>query len=401
MDIAADAGIGEHFLGVRRGVWREAALAWGLQRAVVLGLLVAWGFVLHSCPAGSVPACVFDPLFRYDGTWYAAIAQGGYTTLPQAAFSPLLPLLERLLMPATLGRPMLAGLIVAWIAELLGLALLRELVELDVSAEVARRALYALALFPTSVFLVMPYAESLFLALSVGSFLAVRHRRWLLAGVLAALASLTRQVGVLLLVPLVLGALPVVVAELRGRRRIGARLWALGPVAVAVGLPAVAVGAWQWYLDRRLGVAGAVGWAAASEPWRRYVSWPWEGLVRDVAALAQRGNAGATLGVARDLLFAALWIALAVVLLVRWRHWPLDYVLYAWASLAVVLVLPMHADTTDALNSLPRYLLVVFPCFAVLGRWSTVRAVRTSMVSAGAVLLAGVLAVMVAGGFVA
>src|SRR3954467_2623401 len=71
-------------------------------------------------------------------------------------------------------------------------------------ALVARRAVWLLALFPASLFFSAVYTEALFLLLSVGSFYAARQGRWAWAGVLGGAAAMTRNVGVMLLVPLAL-----------------------------------------------------------------------------------------------------------------------------------------------------------------------------------------------------
>ena len=65
-------------------------------------------------------------------------------------------------------------------------------------------ALLLVAFFPAALFFSAVYSESLFLLLSVGAVLAARQGRWAWAGALAALAALTRNSGVLLLVPLAL-----------------------------------------------------------------------------------------------------------------------------------------------------------------------------------------------------
>src|SRR5581483_12500553 len=57
------------------------------------------------------------------------------------------------------------------------------------------------ALFPAAAVLVMGYAEALFMALSVGAFLALRTRRWEVAAGLGLLAGLCRPLGVVLVVP--------------------------------------------------------------------------------------------------------------------------------------------------------------------------------------------------------
>src|SRR5207302_5745906 len=71
-------------------------------------------------------------------------------------------------------------------------------------ASIARRSVWLLALFPASLFFSAVYTEALFLALSVGAFLAARRGRWWLAGLLGGLAAATRNVGVTLLVPLII-----------------------------------------------------------------------------------------------------------------------------------------------------------------------------------------------------
>ena len=68
--------------------------------------------------------------------------------------------------------------------------------------EIAGRAVWLLAIFPTSVFFTTLYTESLFLMTSVAAFYYARRSRWALAGIWGLLASLTRVTGLLLLLPL-------------------------------------------------------------------------------------------------------------------------------------------------------------------------------------------------------
>ena len=66
-------------------------------------------------------------------------------------------------------------------------------------SEVANRSVLYLALFPTTLFLVAVYSESLYLALSVAAFLLARRARWGWAGLTIGLATLARVSGVVLL----------------------------------------------------------------------------------------------------------------------------------------------------------------------------------------------------------
>ena len=90
-----------------------------------------------------------------------------------------------------------------------------------------------MALFPFSAAFSMAYAESLFMVLMLGAFLAVERRRVLLAGVLLALATLTRLQGLALIVPLAW----ILWEQAGGRGRSSS--WAallLGPLAALGGL---------------------------------------------------------------------------------------------------------------------------------------------------------------------
>jgi Gpi18-like mannosyltransferase len=93
------------------------------------------------------------------------------------------------------------------------------------SIPLARRSVICLAVFPTAYYLVAGYTESLFLALTLGAFLAALKRRWLVAGSLAYLASLTRLQGAVLLLPL--GWIAYVQLRQAGLRALLARLPAL------------------------------------------------------------------------------------------------------------------------------------------------------------------------------
>ena len=137
----------------------QSALA---SRIAVLGILL-----IASCSSkvfdGSVNGLRFTKpsanlLVVGDADSYLKIAQVGYATASSRAYFPLYPLILR----------------------------------------VAPAVIY-LSIFPGSHFFSVLMSESLFLLLCVGSSLAARKHRWLLAGICAALASATRAPGIALL----------------------------------------------------------------------------------------------------------------------------------------------------------------------------------------------------------
>jgi hypothetical protein len=147
---------------------------------------------------------------RWDGPQYLLIAQHGYGAAGDQrlalAFFPLYPWLIRLV-AIVVRDAVLSAFLVSTVSSLVAGVALARLAAIDYSPHLARRAAWFLFIFPTSYFLHIDYSESLFLALVVTSFLAARHERWMAAGVLGALAVLTHDNGILLVVALAAEAL--------------------------------------------------------------------------------------------------------------------------------------------------------------------------------------------------
>jgi hypothetical protein len=191
----------------------------GIVAAAFLGsrLLVALAaFAAESLVArnpllvGGAGGPLVTSLTSWDGWWYLGIAANGYHVAPLSgsyhdyAFFPLFPLAARLL---AVPWPQYVGLVAVLIANVsfvLALVLLYRLTARVLDDERALHATVFLCIFPFSWALSMAYAESLFLLLMLGSFLAAErgHAGW--AALLAALAALTRPPGVLLVIPLAL-----------------------------------------------------------------------------------------------------------------------------------------------------------------------------------------------------
>lgn len=140
---------------------------------------------------------------RSDALWYISIAQNGYGKDSRGAvFLPLYPLTIRLIWKLTKLRWIVSALIASNIFYIFALYFLYKLCENEKGQDVAYKTIWYQALFPGSVFFLAPYSESLYLALSAGSFLAARKRLWWLAAILAALLGATRNMGILIMIPL-------------------------------------------------------------------------------------------------------------------------------------------------------------------------------------------------------
>jgi hypothetical protein len=316
--------------------------------------------------ASLVGRAAFDVWLRWDGVHYMNLAAGGYAAAgpADANYPPLYPYLARALLgapPAGSAVPaaaaLAAGLLVSSLAGLAAFCLFHELALAAYGdADLARWSLLAFACYPTAFFLFAPYTEALYTALALGAFLAVERRRWLLAGLLACLAGLTRVQGILLL-----PALAAALLEFKALGEARQRLAALGGLALApLGYLAFEV----WRFGRGLsGLSASLGEFSAVI----FVD-PLSGLW---LALRQAVQTGELLPVS-ELLSVLLFMAVFGWLLAQPRLRSRRYLLVYAAGL-LLLILSKHSVQASALQSANRYVLGVLPVFFGMGGWLQMR----------------------------
>lgn len=342
---------------------QPARSAWLYSAAVVVGtrvlfFTVAWlaSFLLSTDTRGLPERGFFEIWDRWDATRFLVTAELGYegpgSFANSYAFFPLFPLAIRVLGFA--GVPALAaGLLISALASWVALAFLYKLAAEEVSLPAGGRAVLYLAIFPTAVFLVAPYSESLFLAGAVPAFYYARRARWHLVGPFAALAMGTRFAGAFLLVGLAVEA-----ARQRGRGRLENATAALALVVGAI--PLLAYGAYlaqvkgdpfYYVTDQRLG-------------WGREFVGPIRALVNTIDRWdSPTQSVGFQLAYRVEVLAAVLGVLL-VAWALRKREW--GYAAYMGTTLAVLL-------TSTVYFSIPRILLTFFPACVFLAAWTASR----------------------------
>lgn len=322
---------------------------------------------------------VFTAWERHDALWFLRIASTGYAPDDgSAAFFPLYPLLTGAVGRLLGDHWLLGAYVVSNVALVAGLTVLFRLTELELGEAAARRTVLYLSVFPTALFLFAPYTESLFLALTVGCLYAARRSAWLLAGVLGALAALTRSSGVLLVLPLAVEA----VLQLRagGGLRTGLR------AACACAVVPLGTAAYLLFWELRYG-QGLRPLEVQGTTWSREPAWPWQtlldGLRQGVQFLGTYPGGYFTVDAVLMLvaLAAGVWVA------VRVRP---TYAVWLWASLLLPLVLPFDGR---ALLSVPRFLVVLFPVVWALARLAERWRAHDAVVAASAAGL-GLLSVL-------
>jgi mannosyltransferase PIG-V len=158
----------------------------------------------------------------WDSEYYLAIAVGGYDdpatdyvgppdrqVTKSYAFFPFYPWVMRILaFPLKIfglnpiATATLAGVIVSGLGTLLGMWALYDLTRDGLGEDGALRATFYLLIFPTSFFFIQVYTEGLFVGMAFASLAMLKRGNWLAATAFAACATLTRAVGVALVIPM-------------------------------------------------------------------------------------------------------------------------------------------------------------------------------------------------------
>lgn len=329
-------------------------------------------------------------LSNWDGVWYLALAEHGYPThvshlQTTLGFFPLYPMLMWLVAHA-LDLPMVAaGLVVSALGGLVATILLERLATRWWDAATARRAVVVFCAFPGSVVFSMVYSEGVLLPLAMASLLALANKRWLLAGILAGLATAVGPDSV----AIVLACAVASAAEIRRRgvRDPAARRSLVAPLLSPVGIGAVGAFFWAWTGTPFANFdAQRYGWGERTTPFA---------LWREVKTLSQEislshfdyhlVNLNYVVGLA-----GAVYLVYALVLLAGQRR------AVAPEALAWTLGIAFLSVTSQYTPPNPRLLITAFPVVAVLAY--RVRGRRVAwLVGANVVLLLGLSAITYVG----
>ncbi|PIU36464.1 hypothetical protein CO005_00980 [Candidatus Roizmanbacteria bacterium CG_4_8_14_3_um_filter_34_9] len=139
-------------------------------------------------------------LANFDGLHYINIARNGYSQYEQAFF-PLYPLIIKYLSLLFSNNQLLTGLIISNFSFLIGLVLFYKYLK-DFNEFQRISTIFLLLIFPTSFFFGAVYTEGLFFLLLISTLFFLKKKNYFLVFIFAFLASLTRLIGVFLIIPI-------------------------------------------------------------------------------------------------------------------------------------------------------------------------------------------------------
>lgn len=250
---------------------------------------------------------------------------------------------------------LLVGTLISNTALLGALLLLYQLATTAFDEIVAARTLLYLCIFPTAFFFFAAYNESLYLLFTLGAFLALQRRCWWLAGLLGLLATLTRSIGILLVIPYLYEIWTKREHILASWRTIFSTV--LPIVLIPLGIALYGIYCW-------ITVGDFLAFAHVQQS-GHYLAWPWQGIVQAFVALFVIPQPFGSSNEAHLLLDLSATLGFILLIIVGWRKLRMSYNLWMVFTIGYILLYPA-LDKPDILLSNQRFVLELFPAFMTL-----------------------------------
>lgn len=285
-------------------------------------------------------------LSTWDGAWYLrAVYHGwpshltyvdGRVTGSPIAFFPLFPLLIRALAYVSGLGAATVGILLSGLSGLGVVYLIGQLTQRFADRDRAERAALLFALSPGGFVFNLIYAEGMVLIFMILGLIALLERRWVLAGALGALASITSPVGLAFAAACAVTSIAAIARDRQWRSLVAPVLAPLGFVV------------WMLYLWRHTG--SIMAWRLTErDGWNSYPS-----LLYPVRILTKFLFNPLSPTMTGQMLFWGTVVAIALTVLAFRERQPLPVLAYGVSAVALFAI-------SSPVGLRPRFLMLAFP----------------------------------------
>ncbi|MGO9581433.1 MAG: mannosyltransferase family protein [Acidimicrobiales bacterium] len=299
-------------------------------------------------------------LSNWDGYWYIQLASNGYPThIPHVystlGFFPLYSMVMWLVAHVLFCSYLVAGLLISGIGGFVATVLVQRLCTSWWGERNGRRAVLFFCAFPGSVVFSLVYSEGILIPLAAGCLIALERRRWLLAGILAGLATAVGPDAIAVVVACAVASL--LELRRRGWRDREAQRSLLAPLLSPVGLCAFAVFLWVWDgTPLACFKAQSYAWGERSDPLALYHQ---AKTLAGEISFSHFDYHAIDLNLVAGLLGAVV-LVIGIALMLRSAHRP------PAAAIAWALGIGFLAVTSEYTPPNPRLLITAFPALLVI-----------------------------------
>lgn len=274
-------------------------------------------------------------------------------------FFPLFPWVIGIVSKYLSLNSLYSALLLGNLSLLIAVRLFWSLLRIDFKIDQSRQIILSLLFFPTAFFLGAVYGESFFLCLIFGAFLAARKKRWLLAGALGAMATATRFVGIFLIPALAVEYWLQLKESGKDIRlsKFSVVIPTISICIVSLGLIAYMVYSKQHFNDSLKFIHSQPSFGASRSDkiiLLYQVFWRYAKMAVTVdffSLLYYR--------ISMEMLSAVTFLILGLISFKKTRP---SYAIFGFLSF-------LAPTLTGTFSSMPRYILVMFPVFIMIGSW--------------------------------
>lgn len=145
---------------------------------------------------------IYQLFEKWDARPFLYLAQYGYQHFGDErnflAYFPLYPLLVSVFKRIFVTY-MTSAIFVSSVCSIIAGYFIQKLASFDYDQKHVKKSLWFMMFFPTAYFMVVPYTESLFICLVLGSMVFAREKKWFLASLLAMFSTATRIQGLVMI----------------------------------------------------------------------------------------------------------------------------------------------------------------------------------------------------------
>jgi len=289
-----------------------------------------------------------EPWLRWDATWYLLIAKQGYSSFgTELAYPPVYPFLIRIIGKLFGNQFLLASLIISWTAVFGACLLLEERFTHLTDQQTAVRGIRNLLIFPTAFFFFAGYTEGLFLLLLLLAWRYAEREKWLLAGLFGAVATLTRFLGIILIIPFMYMWMK---KNWRKKKIINLSALLLIPFAYF---------GWGILASKIFQITPAT---ALNKGWALHFDMPWVGVVGSLKLIFSQPIAKSYFAYID--LFAVIITIFCLYYLLRKKLFAEVFFVAGFTLIALLKISDLRI-----LGSTSRYILPLFPLYLMLAEW--------------------------------
>lgn len=292
---------------------------------------------------------LLDLFFRWDSGWYLSIAQNGYEFVSgqesRAGFFPLYPLLVKTFSYLFVDIR-LTGFIISNLALLFAATYLYRLMLVETKDDsIASKTVLFMLISPLSFFFSIFYTEGLFIFLIIAACYYARTRQWLFAALAGFFATLTKILGILILIPIAIEYFEF------DFKSIKTNLYKLRNVQkdfLYLLIVPLALLFYMLYLQFEVG--DALAFVHAQSAWNR----------KFVLFIKTWANIDNFAPFYRHVYKASIIIAVVSLGYLIYKRMRLSYIVYAIVFLFMIL-------SSNNAECLPRYISAIFPIYMGMG----------------------------------